>query len=165
MYPIKRSTAQDLLFFLHDTSGLPVTGKVDGDFSKFISKNGGAFGAMTVTVTERQAGWYHVQLSASHTDTLGILSIYLTCGGAMQVNLQFRVETTTISDIFDATDSVEIGLTLRQAIKLISAATAGDAAVASGIVTFTNPIAKDKTRITADTDRQGNRTVTAVDLS
>lgn len=91
MYPLRQSTALDVLFFLHDSSGNPVTGKVDGDFTKRISKAAGAFAAMTVTITEREAGWYLLPLSTAHSDTLGILTVYLTCSGAMQVNNQWRV--------------------------------------------------------------------------
>lgn len=165
MYPIKQSTTVTIPFFLHDTSGNPVTGKVTGDFTKFIKKGGGAFASLTATVTEAQGGWYDLALTTSHTDTLGILTIYMTCSGAMQVNLQFRVELTTLSDLFDASNGLETGLTLRQALKLITAATAGDATVSGTTVTFKNPVAEDKTRITATVDATGNRNVTAVDVS
>lgn len=102
MYGLKQSTALDVLFFLHDASGDAVTGKVDGDFSKNISKNAGAFSAMTVTITERAGGWYLLPLSAAHTDTLGILTIYLTVTGGKQVNLQFRVTARYFDDQVDA---------------------------------------------------------------
>ena len=67
-----------------------------GSFTKRISKNGAAFGAMTVTIVGRENGWYTCALTGSHTDTLGILSITFTNAGAKQVNLQFRVEATLI---------------------------------------------------------------------
>lgn len=99
MYPVKQSTALDVVFFAFDTNGDAVTGKVDGDFTKRISKNGGAFGAMTVTITERENGWYHAQLSTSHTDTLGILSLTFTASGIKQVNMQFRVHARVLDDL------------------------------------------------------------------
>lgn len=119
MFPLKQSTTHDILFFAHDTSGAAVTGKVDGDFTKRISKNGAAFGAMTVTITERESGKYHMQLSTSHTDTLGGLSIHLTASGIMQVNLEYRVHARIFDDLaypntsgrgmdVDATGGVEI---------------------------------------------------------
>lgn len=104
MYPTKQSTALDVLFFAHDANGDAVTGKVDGDFTKRISKSGAAFAAMTVTVAERENGWYQVQLSTTHTNTLGVLSVTFTASGIKQVNLQWRVHTRIPDDLaFPAT--------------------------------------------------------------
>ena len=103
MYPIKQSTAITVPFFVHDASGDAVTGLTDGSFTKRISKNGTAFGAMTVTITELENGWYSIPLSTSHSDTNGILSITFTNAGAKQVNLQFRVETKLTDDLVDLT--------------------------------------------------------------
>lgn len=108
MYPCKQSTALDVVFFAHDSSGNPVTGKVDGNWTKNISKAAAAFGAMTVTITERAGGWYHMQLSTAHTDTLGILSIYLVASGVVQVNLQFRVFANVFDDLFAAAAMSEL---------------------------------------------------------
>ena len=111
MYPIRQSTALTLPFFAHDASGNAVTGLLDGSFTKRISKNGAAFGAMTVTITERENGWYSIPLSTSHSDTLGLLSITFTNAGAKQVNLQYRVSAKLIDDLNDvaATDIVSAG--------------------------------------------------------
>ena len=99
MYPLKKATALPITFFAHDANGDAVTGLVDGDFTKRISKNGGAFGAMTVTITERENGWYAFALSASHSDTNGILSITFTASTIKQVNLQFRIHTNIFDDL------------------------------------------------------------------
>lgn len=96
MYYLKQSNAITVLFFAHDVAGDAVLLLTDGSFTKRISKNGAAFGAMTVTIVERENGWYTCALTGSHTDTLGILSITFTNAGAKQVNLQFRVEATLI---------------------------------------------------------------------
>lgn len=111
MYPVKQSTALTIPVFAHDASGDAVTGLVDAGFTKRISKNGGAFAAMTVTITEMENGWYSVPLSTAHTDTLGVLSITLTHASAKQVNLQFRVTAKLIDDLNDvaATDIVSSG--------------------------------------------------------
>lgn len=111
MYPIKQSTAITVPFFVHDVSGDAVTGLTDGTFTKRISKNGAAFGAMTVTITELENGWYSIPLSAVHSDTLGLLTIVFTNAGAKQVNLQFRVTAKLIDDLNDvaATDIVSAG--------------------------------------------------------
>lgn len=111
MYPVKQSTALTVPVFAHDANGDAVTGMVDGGFTKRISKNGAAFGAMTVTITEMENGWYSVPLSTSHTDTLGLLSITFTNASCKQVNLQLRVTAKLIDDLNDvaATDIVSGG--------------------------------------------------------
>lgn len=99
MILIKQSTAFDDEFFLHDANGDAVTGKVDGDFTKRISKAGAAWGAMTVTITERENGWYHYQISTSHSDTLGLLCITFTVSGGKQVNIKYRVHVRLPDDL------------------------------------------------------------------
>ena len=99
MYPIKSSTALTIPFFVHDVAGDAVTSLTNGSFTKRISKNGAAFGAMTVTITELENGWYSIPLSTSHSDTLGLLTITFTNGGAKQVNLQFRVHARIPDDL------------------------------------------------------------------
>jgi len=111
MYDIKQSTALTVPVFAHDVSGDAVTGLIDAGFTKRISKNGAAFAAMTVTITELENGWYSVPLSTSHTDTNGIMSITLTHGSAKQINLQFRIQAKLTDDLNDvaATDIVSGG--------------------------------------------------------
>lgn len=99
MYTIKQSTAITVPFFVHDVNGDAVTGLLDASFTKRISKNGAAFGAMTVTISEMENGWYSIPLSTSHSDTLGLLSITFTNAGAKQVNLQWRVEARLADDL------------------------------------------------------------------
>jgi hypothetical protein len=99
MLPLKQSTAITVPFFVHDVNGDAVTGLSDGSFTKRISKNGAAFGAMTVTITEMENGWYSIPLSTSHSDTLGILTIVFTNAGAKQVNLQWRVHARLPDDL------------------------------------------------------------------
>jgi hypothetical protein len=111
MYPVKQSTTLTVPVFAHDVSGDAVTGLTDGGFTKRISKNGGAFAAMTVTITEMENGWYSVPLSTSHTNTNGVMSITLTHASAKQINLQFRVGAKLTDDLNDvaATDIVSAG--------------------------------------------------------
>ncbi len=99
MYPIKQSTAITVPFFVHDVNGDAVTGLTDGSFTKRISKNGAAFAAMTVTITEMENGWYSIPLSTAHSDTLGLLTVVFTNAGAKQVNLQWRVEARILDDL------------------------------------------------------------------
>lgn len=120
MYPVKQSTALDVLFFAHDANGDGVTGIADGSFTKRISKNAGAFAAQTVTISERENGWYLLPLSSAHTDTNGVLTISLSASGIKRVNLQFRVSTRITDDLcfpntsgrgidVDASGGVEVG--------------------------------------------------------
>ena len=99
MYPLKIATAITIPFFAHDVNGDAVTGLVDGDFTKRISKNGAAFGAMTVTITEMENGWYSLPVGTGHSDTLGVLSMTFTSATIKQVNLQFRVHARINDDL------------------------------------------------------------------
>jgi hypothetical protein len=105
MYPLKQSTAITVPVFCHDANGDAVTGLSDGSFTKRISKAGGAFGAMSVTISEMENGWYALPLSTSHTDTVGVLTVTLTNAGCKQVNLQFRVGTGVFDDILSVLGS------------------------------------------------------------
>jgi hypothetical protein len=87
------NTAIDISFPLVDASGAPVTGKVSGDFTKRIKKEGGAWGAMTVTITEEEHGRYTLAVTGSHSDTAGVLNVTLVCSGALNVYFQWRVVT------------------------------------------------------------------------
>jgi len=92
-----------------------------GDWTWRISKASGSFAAMTVTTTEMEGGWYQLVMTASHTDTLGLLSIYGTHASCLQVNLQFRIVTRLPDDRaypavsgrpLDVNSAGEIGLDL-----------------------------------------------------
>jgi hypothetical protein len=119
VFDLKKDTAIDWPIFVHDVNGVGKTGLVTGDFTSRISKNGAAFGAMTVTITEMEGGWYKLALTSSHTDTLGALTVYTNATGAVQVNVQWRVQTRLSDDLtypttsgrsidVDATGGVEI---------------------------------------------------------
>ena len=68
------------------------------------------------------------------------------------------------TEILDLQD-VETGLTVRQALRLIAAATAGKVSGASGTtITIRNAVADDADRIVATVDSNGNRTAFTYDL-
>ena len=98
MYPLKRNTAITVPVFIHDEAGDPVTGLSDGDFTKRISKNGGAFGAMTVSLAEMEYGFYSLPIDTGHADTLGLLTIILIHGSTQQAQLQYRVHARLPDD-------------------------------------------------------------------
>lgn len=103
MIELKQSTAFPTQIFAFDASGDPVLGITDGQWTKRIAKGGGAFAVMTVTITETGNGWYSLTYSASHTDTLGSLSMYFIAPGTQQVNVQYRVVTKLSEDLDVAT--------------------------------------------------------------
>lgn len=59
-----------------------VTGKTGLTLTITASKDGGAFGSITPTVTELATGWYKLALTATHTDTLGAFAMHITGSGA-----------------------------------------------------------------------------------
>lgn len=99
MIELKQSTALTVPFFAYDANGDGVTGIADGSWTKRISKNGAAFGAMTVTISELENGWYSIPLSTSHTDTLGALAVSLSASGVKRVNLLWRVTARITDDL------------------------------------------------------------------
>jgi len=69
-----------------------VTGKTGLTLTITASKDGGAFGSISPTVTERGNGWYSVALTASHTDTLGDLALHVTGTAADPADMVLLVE-------------------------------------------------------------------------
>ncbi len=68
--------------------------------------------------------------------------------------------------VFDRADSVETGLTFRQAMRLIAAAEVGKlSGAATTTIIIRNAIADSKNRITATVDASGNRSAITVDLT
>lgn len=111
MYPVKNAEAITVTFFAHDVNGDAVLSVVDGSWTKRISKNGAAFGAMVVVITEMENGWYSFPLSATHSDTNGVMTLVFTTGATKQVNLQFRVHTRLPDDLaFPATSGRSMGV-------------------------------------------------------
>lgn len=58
------------------------TGLAGATLTITISKDGGTFGSITPTVTDRGNGWYNLALTSAHTDTLGDLAFHITASGA-----------------------------------------------------------------------------------
>jgi hypothetical protein len=119
-------------FFAFDANGTAVTGMLTGDWTKRISKAGGTFAAMTVTVTEMEGGWYQLIMTSAHTDTLGLLSVYLTHANCKQVNLQWRIVTRLPDDrafpevsgrAFDVTSGGNVGIDLDNTVGTLAKGT------------------------------------------
>lgn len=87
---------------------------------------------------------------------------------AAQINVTGDVLTTgnVANAILDAVNGVEDGLTVRHALRLIAAATAGKiSGAATTTITIKNAIVDDKERIIATVDGDGNRTAITYDLT
>lgn len=100
MYILKQSTSYEFDFRAIDASGLAVTGKVDGDWTKRQKKSGGAWGAMTITITEGENGWYYGTLTTTHSNTLGAMACNFSATGVVAGgSLTFVVEANRSADV------------------------------------------------------------------
>ncbi len=69
------------------------------------SKDGGAFSAITPTVTGRGSGWYNLALTGAHLDTLGDFAIHVTAAACDPSDLVVDVVA------YDPEDAAGLGLT------------------------------------------------------
>lgn len=98
MYDLKQNTSIDWPFFAFDILGDGVPGKLDDDWTKWISKAGGNFYEMDALIVELAHGFYQLPITGLHTSTLGALTIVLLAAGVKQINLQFKVQVFVIDD-------------------------------------------------------------------
>lgn len=103
MRNLKQSTAVNVMVFMTDSTD-HLSGKESLTLTITASKNGGAFGSITPTVTERGNGWYSLALTTSHTDTLGDFALHITSSGADSTDALSRVIAV------DLADAVHLGL-------------------------------------------------------
>lgn len=98
--------------------------------------------------------------AAATINALGTLAASLVVTGD-------ALSTANVADaILDALNGIEQGLTVREAIRLIAAATAGKVSGAgTSTVTFRSAEADDRDRIIATVDGSGNRTAITTDLT
>ena len=183
------------LFFFDDDSAdsyAPKTGLTFAAGELKISKNGAAEANTAGTVTEVAGGTYFYEATAAELDTLGFLTIRPAktdvYGGpitvqVLAVNLYdataagiTRLDATVSSRLaassydnadalLDKTNGVETGLTLRQALRLLTAVLGGRISGAgTGVEVFRN--FNDTTnRVTASIDASGNRTSVTTNLT
>jgi hypothetical protein len=78
------------MVFLVDSAD-HTTGKTGLTLTITVSKDGGAFGPISPSVTERGTGWYNLALTSSETDTLGDLAMHITAAGADPLDLVDQV--------------------------------------------------------------------------
>lgn len=87
---LKQSAGRNVMVFMTDAAD-HVAGKTGLTLTVTASKNGGAFGSISPTVTERGDGWYSLALASGDTDTLGDLVLHVTAAGADPSDLVCQV--------------------------------------------------------------------------
>lgn len=100
-------------------------------------------------------------------DTTGALGTAQFDANYLTANLLATDAVNEIADAtLDRTNAIETGLTLRQALRIISTSVAGELSGAgTTTITIRNAIADDKNRIIATVDSLGNRQSIVYDLS
>lgn len=81
MHEIQQSTANSVMVRMIASSD-HITGMTGLTLAVAISKDGGGFNSITPVVTERGSGWYNIDLTATHCDTLGELVVMATAAGS-----------------------------------------------------------------------------------
>lgn len=159
MRNIDFNTSANIMVFMTDVND-HVTGKAGLALTITASKDGGAFGAITPTVTERGNGWYALALTAAHTDTLGDLALHVTGTGADPTDLLLRVTNyaTTAAAIWA---KVLEGALSAEAVQRIMLAALGGKRAGLGTATEQYYAQNGTTpRITLTPDASGNGTPT-----
>lgn len=95
---LKQSTAASVMVFMTDSTD-HISGKASLTLTITASKNGAAFGSISPTVNDRGSGWYELQLTTSHTDTLGDLALHITSTGADPSDLVCYVVVRHLADL------------------------------------------------------------------
>jgi hypothetical protein len=174
--------------FADITEGRPISGTAAGSSTAsatgqlVVSGSGTSDGFATVTASI-VAALNATGTSAGSSDAEGTLSalgnisgvaagsstatavIYATGALSGTIASATELEASEFSAYLLDQQDVESGLTLRQALRLIAAATAGKVSGAEGTtITIRNPIADSKDRIIATVDASGNRSGVTYDL-
>jgi hypothetical protein len=165
-------TSTDSIGTLAATGALVVTGSATINCTCTVT--GSAYAALvgsttqadalgTITGTATALGWMTCTLAGN-----GSLSVVSYATGALSATIAPATDLTAgiFSSYLLDNEDVESGLTLRKALRLIAAATAGKVSGAAGsTVTIRNAVADGKDRIVATVDSNGNRTAITYDLS
>lgn len=94
---LKVSTAVNVTVVMIDSTN-HITGKTGLTLTIRASKAGGAFAAITPTVTELEGGVYKLAFTTSHTDTLGELRLRVTSSGADESDPIWQIVTLLPGD-------------------------------------------------------------------
>ena len=187
------TAAQRTIFFLaaNDPADTPHTGAF-ATTELQVSKAGAAETNSAGVATHIANGLYKYESAAAEVDTFGPMSLRLNKTGVygdvyvvqvvaadmydvasmgltrLDTTISSRLATASYQDIaamLDAADTIETGLTLRNALRLIAAYAAGDVTGGgSGTELFTAAVDTAQTRFTSTPTSAGSRTV-VVDLT
>lgn len=139
------------------------TGSLSGNIVAALSASATLSASGSLTGTAVAKGFMSATLSASASVTLTSYAV-----GYMSASIQppTQLEAAEFSAYVLDSENVETGLTVRNALRLIAAATAGELSGASGTtITIRNAVADDKDRIVATVTSEGNRTAITYDLT
>lgn len=156
-----------------------------------LSKAGGTEAAATNSAVHIATGLHKLELTATECNTLGEMSIRLAKTGVYNdvrvvnvvafdpyavsnlglTNLDDAISSRLaaalyqdLDDMLDLTDSIESGVTLRAAMRILAAFAAGKLSGGrTGTETFYAVGSSTKARITSTNDSSGNRTSVTVD--
>jgi hypothetical protein len=135
---------------------------VTGNLNAALGAVGAAAGAASATATINALAW---AVGASNGVSTASLVRYATGSLSGSIAPAIELEASNFSAYLLDSEDIESGMTLRQALRLIAAATAGKVSGADGAtVTIRNAIADSKSRIVAQVDANGNRTNITYDL-
>ena len=148
-----------------------VSGRIDSSVGAMAANTMTAAAAAADLTTELQTG---LATAASITTLTGYVDTEVAAIKAKTDNLP--ASPAAVSDIptaaqnadalLDRTDAIEVGLTPRQAQRLIAAAAAGIlSGAATTTITIRNAVANSKNRLIATVDTDGNRSAITYDLT
>lgn len=95
---IRKGDTERIVFFMSDETDNETGEPGILTPSGTISKNGGAFAAVTNTITEISGGWYYLDLTATETNTVGPLIIEVTGTGSNVWRDIYKVTEQTLTD-------------------------------------------------------------------
>lgn len=162
--------ADNLEAALDGTGGVTITaaltGNITGNLSGSVGSVTGAVGSVTGAVgsVTGSVGGNVVGSVASVTGAVG--SVTGNVGGNLLGTLSTTERDAIAAALLDLAAGVETGLTLRQALRLVTATTGGKLS-GGGTATevFRNAVADSKARVTATVDASGNRSAITYDLT
>ena len=159
----KRSALVRAYLTVYDAADAPVTGLVNGDFTKRLVFNG-ANSAVVVTVAEvdsvNDPGVYMASFTPP-TDGAWYLLVQNAANNPRGWEEEFDVTVDgvyTINEIFDKADGVETGFTLRQTQRLMAGVLCGKVSGGPGLPVFRN-MQDTADRVSSTADANGNRTI------
>ena len=140
-------------------AGLATT---SGNVNAALGAAGTSNGVASTTATINALAW---AVGTSNGSATASLVRYATGSMSGSIAPAVSLEASAFSSYLLDEEDIETGLTLRQAMRLVAAATAGKISGGSGTtITIRNPVADTKDRIVATVDVDGNRSAFSYDL-